>query len=107
MKTLFKKIKLAFVYWLARRLPDCRTITPSIGESLDRRFSLRERIVMKLHLWTCDKCSNYLEQIKFLSEAMHRHEERLTEKETPPVRMSAAARDRLRNAVESAAGSMV
>lgn len=105
MKNFYKKIKLAFIYWLARRLPDCKTITPTLGESLDRRLSLREKTVMKLHLWTCSKCSRYLEQVKFLSKAMHKHEERLTEKENPSARMSSEAKERLRNALRSATSS--
>ncbi|CAN5798323.1 hypothetical protein BH20ACI4_BH20ACI4_01300 [soil metagenome] len=105
IKSFFRKIKLAFIYWLARRLPDCRTIKPTISQSLDRRLSLHEKISMKLHLWTCGKCSRYLEQIKFLSEAAHKHEESSTEKESPTVRLNSDAKDRLRNALKSAASS--
>lgn len=105
MKTFFKKIKLAFIYWLARRLPDCKTITPTLGESLDRSLSAREKIIMKLHLWTCGKCVRYLEQIKFLSKAMHKHEEILTDDENPAVRMRSDAKERLRNAFNSAMNS--
>ena len=92
-KTLLEKIKPAIIYWLARRLPDCKTITPTIGESLDRKLSLREKIVMRLHLWTCDKCANYLEQIKFLSKAMDKHEEKLTEKENHSAVLNSDAKD--------------
>lgn len=105
MKSLFKKIKLAFIFALARRLPDCKTITPTLGESLDRLLSRREKIIMKLHLWTCSKCARYLEQVRFLSKAMRKHEERLTENESPKLRMSSDAKDRLSNALKSATNS--
>jgi hypothetical protein len=66
---------------------------------------LREKTLMKLHLWTCGKCSRYLEQIKFISEAAHKHEESITEKESPTVRMNSEAKDRLTNALKSAVSS--
>jgi predicted anti-sigma-YlaC factor YlaD len=102
-KTLFKKIKSAFIFWLARRLPDCKTMTPALSQSLDRRLSPREKIVMRLHLFTCTACTRYLKQIKFLSETIHKHEERLTESDDlSPVQMSAEGKEKLKNALKSA-----
>ncbi len=102
-KTLFKQIKQSFIFWLARRLPDCKTITPTLSQSLDRKLSLREKIVMRLHLFTCTACARYLEQIKFLSGAMHEREDRLAETDdSSPVKMSNEAKERLKNALKSA-----
>jgi hypothetical protein len=70
---IFKKLKWQLILWLARRLPDCKRMTRSLGESLDRRPTWRERLVMKLHLFTCEACARYLEQIEFLKEAVHTH----------------------------------
>ena len=70
---IFQKIKLQLILWLARRLPDCKRITRSLGESLDKTPTWREKLVMKLHLITCEACARYLEQIKFLREAVHTH----------------------------------
>ena len=75
-ETFFEKLKWAIIFWLARRLPDCKTIAPKLGESLDRKQSLRERLTIKLHLLTCDYCKRYLKQIVFLKEAMHVHGEK-------------------------------
>lgn len=103
MENLFKKIKRAFKFWLARRLPDCRTMTPTISESLDRRLSAREKIIMRLHLFTCSFCARYLRQIEFLSEAMHKHEERLSETEdSSSARMSSEVKEKLKTALKSA-----
>lgn len=102
-QSIFQRLKTAFKFWLARRLPDCRTMTPTLSESLDRKLSLREKIVMKLHLFTCSGCTRYLKQIKFLSEAMHIQEESLTKADNPsPVQMSAEAKDKLKDALKSA-----
>jgi hypothetical protein len=70
---LFQKIKLQLILWLARRLPDCKRMTRSLGESLDREQSWTEKLVMKLHLFTCEACGRYLEQIEFLKVAAHIH----------------------------------
>lgn len=70
---IVKKLKWQLILWLARRLPDCRRVTRSLGESLDRKPSFRERIVLRLHLFTCEACALYLKQIKFLREALCRH----------------------------------
>jgi hypothetical protein len=101
-KTLFKKIKSAFIFWLARRLPDCKTMTPTLSRSLDRRLSRREKIVTRLHLFTCTACTRYLKQIKFLSDAMHKHEEILIKPDDlSPAQMSAEAKKKLKNALKS------
>ena len=70
---LIQKIKWHVIVWLARRLPDCKQMTRQLGESLDRKPSWRERVIMKLHLFTCEACGRYLEQVAFLKEAMHAH----------------------------------
>lgn len=51
-------------------------MTRTLGESLDRKPTRREKLVMKLHLFTCDACERYLQHIVFLRDAMHAHGER-------------------------------
>ena len=69
-QSFLEKLKWAFIFWLARRLPDCKTLTPVIGESIDRKLGIKDRVNVKLHLITCDACRNYLKQIKFLRKAI-------------------------------------
>lgn len=70
---LFAKLKRFMINWLARRLPDCKSMTRKLSESIDRTPRWREALVMKLHLFTCDACERYLGQIKFLKQAVHAH----------------------------------
>lgn len=70
---LLQKIKWLFILWLARRLPDCKQMTKQLGESLDRKQTWREKLVMRLHLFTCEACERYLEQVSFLRTAVHAH----------------------------------
>ena len=74
---VIEKIKWAIIFWLARRLPDCKTVTPKLGESLDRKLPLKTRLVLKLHMFTCGPCARYLKQIKYLKDAMHAHDKQL------------------------------
>ncbi len=73
----FDRLRSAVTYWFARRLSVCREVTPMLGESLDRSISIREKIVLLIHLITCKACRQYLKQIKFISTAMSTQEERL------------------------------
>src|SRR3954462_4149170 len=104
----FEKLKWAFIFWLARRLPDCKTIVPALGESIDRRLSFRERVNIKLHLMTCDACYRYLEQIKFLRKAMHIRE-KIFVNGTDILRskMSDDAKERIKNGIEESLRSSV
>lgn len=85
---IIEKLKRVFIFWLARRLPDCKTVTPKLGESLDRKLSLKTRIKLKLHLFTCGPCARYFEQIKYLSDAMQEQEERLMNGDNHSLKLS-------------------
>lgn len=102
-KTFFEKLKWEFIFFLARRLPDCRTITPMFSQSLDRELTLREKIVMKLHLFTCDACKKYVHQIKFMHEAFQEQEKMFAELESPAApKLNLDARERMKAALRAA-----
>ena len=93
---IVKKIRRTFIFWLARRLPDCKTITPELGESLDRKLPLKTRITLKLHMLTCRPCARYFEQIKYLRDAMHEHEERLANEQDRAFKLSVNIKEKLK-----------
>lgn len=95
-QSLLESIKLTTILWLARRLPDCKTITPKLGESLDRNLDLWTRLIMKLHLFTCGPCRRYLHQIKFVKEAVRMAAEHLKNNSDARVELSAEAKDRIK-----------
>lgn len=110
-KNFREKLKWEFIFFLARRLPDCKTITPMLSESLDRKLSLREKTVMRLHLFTCAACQNYVKQIKFIREALQLREERFAREansqngaESSVPRLRKEARERMKNALKEASG---
>ena len=67
-----------------------------IGESLDRRLTLRERISTKLHLLTCEYCQRYLTQISFLKNAARRHADPSDDESFSNKNLSESAKERLR-----------
>jgi predicted anti-sigma-YlaC factor YlaD len=98
----FQRLKTAIISWLARRLSDCKTITPILGESLDRKLSLREKIKIKLHLFTCRACTNYFKEIKFLREAVRASAEKMAQNEnSTAAKLGTDAKERLKNALRS------
>lgn len=89
-----------FNVWVWRNLPQCKEIVKIITASLDGKISLRNRIVMKIHLLSCNPCVNFLKQLKFLRSAISGGEENLTSAESPE-KLSDVARERLKNALKS------
>ncbi len=71
----------AFKDWLGQRLPDCKTVTPAISSSLDGETGLWRRLMIRLHLFTCDRCGRYLDQIRFMSRTVRENTEDLAEAE--------------------------
>ena len=103
---LFQKLKSFVILWLARLLPDCKRMTRRLGESLDRNPGWFDRIVMKLHLFTCEACARYLDQTIFLKKAMHEHGERAPAECDADTarRLSAGSKERMKHLLRSSAG---
>ena len=104
MGGLLQKLKWLFILWLAPRLPDCKRMTRALGESLDRKTTWREKIVMKLHLFTCEACERYLKQIAFLKEAVHAHGEATDTSEFSAAALSAESKERMKAFLRSNIG---
>ncbi len=68
--TILQRIKQAGRHWLLHRLPACQEMTPVISASLDRPLGWRESITMKLHLRVCVWCIWYLNQLRFMRNAL-------------------------------------
>jgi hypothetical protein len=98
-ESVSQKLKTWIMDLLARFLPDCKSMTPLIGESLDRKLTIREKIVMKLHLITCQACANYLSNLKFMREVFQLQEKRRDE--NLAVSLSADAKERIKKALIS------
>jgi hypothetical protein len=89
-----------FNLWIWRNLPPCKEIVKIITASLDGKVSLRDRIIMKIHLLSCNPCVNFLKQLKFLRQVLSGNDEKLTLIESS-AKLSDEARARLKNTLKS------
>ncbi len=101
-QTLRQKLKWQLILFLARRLPPCSLIVPLISEARERPLPAREKITLKLHLFTCEACRRYVEQIERMSEMVKPKTAEMIAVE-PADRLSDEARSRIKAALEAAA----
>src|SRR4051812_20938067 len=92
----YKKATHALRWFLLRRLPTCKEMTALMSQSMERRLTLRERVLLKLHLWVCAWCVWYLEQLKLLRASLRARAEG-TGGEYPGASLSAEARERIKS----------
>ena len=85
---------------ILRTLPPCKEIVKIVSASLDRRLTIRERAVMKLHLVACKPCVRYMEQSHFLSAAATQLDEQVKD-ELFTGKLSPEARDRIKNILKT------
>lgn len=62
-------IKKRIVRWLLRTLPPCKEVIRLASESNERRLTIRERVLMRLHFWVCDWCQRYMDQTRSIRRA--------------------------------------
>lgn len=97
---LLGKIRMEATFWLARRLPPCTELLPIMSQSLEREWTLRERITMRLHFLYCDYCERYLKQLRFMREAVQTGADKIYKTAQPSTpALSAEARNRLKSAL--------
>lgn len=56
----------------------CREAARLITESYQRPLRWRERIALRMHLTLCDACTNFKKQMRLLTDAARRLNERAT-----------------------------
>lgn len=89
-----------FNLFIWRKLPACKEMVKIITASMDEKLSWREWILLKIHLLSCDPCVNFIKQLRFISSALRRSEDRVGQ-EDESVKLSDDARQRLKEALEN------
>lgn len=102
--TIFGRLRLALDRFLRRRLPPCKEIVKIISASFDRELTVREKVVMKLHVFACRPCTRYFAQSEFLVNATHVLDDKLKE-EAFDGQLSEDARSRIKELLKAAAES--
>lgn len=76
----------------------CKDASRLISESQERPLGLRERWGLRLHLWMCDACRNFLRQVASMRQALRELSQR-TEGDAAGTDLSPEARERIRKAL--------
>lgn len=93
----YDKTTHAIRFWLLRRLPTCKQTVEVISQSFERRLSLRERVLLKLHLWVCLWCVWYLEHLQIMRNTLHEKATKTPEMDFPSAPgLSPEARERIK-----------
>ena len=99
---IYAKTKHAIRYWLLRNLPPCKEAVMVISNSMERPLTLREKLLLKLHLAACSWCQWYMEHLLMLRETLR------TQSVGPPEAnfsatqgLSAEARERIKERLRS------
>ena len=103
MNIVFRKLQRIFNVAVWRYLPPCKEIVGTASDSLDRKLSVRESVVMRLHLWACLPCVRYLEQSKYIRDALHEYDDRRASELQSKV-LSDETRERLKDLLKTSAG---
>jgi uncharacterized protein YcgI (DUF1989 family) len=88
-------LKAKFKKWLSIRTEECKTVSPLFSYALDRKLSLIERLRVRLHLYTCGACLNYISNLKFMHEVFEKQEECL-ENDKLHTTLSPEAKERIK-----------
>ncbi len=98
---IFPGLKNKFKLWLARKTEECKTVAPLFSYSYDRKLTLIEKLRVKLHLFTCGACVNYVSNLKFMHEVFQVQEENFGNEKTADS-LSPEAAERIKSAIKSA-----
>lgn len=99
--TPWKRFKLRVAGIVSLALPPCEVITQKQSFSLDAKPSLKDRLLIRLHLYTCVWCTRYGEHISFISQAVRRAGTEAKAGVKVRNRLSPEASQRLKNRLES------
>ena len=94
-------LKAKFKKWLALKTEDCKRISPLFSYAYDRKLSFIEKLRVRLHLYTCGACLNYVSNLEFMHEVFHAQEE-MCENEKLQVSLAPESKERIKQALKSA-----
>lgn len=101
MTSLFKNPVRAFKLWLGRKTEECKDISPLFSYALDRKLTLTENLRIRLHLFTCGACANYISNLHFMRDVFQAQDSVL-ENQNHQSTLSSEAKERMKKALESA-----
>jgi hypothetical protein len=85
------------VAWIETMTPSCQDMTHLLSQSMDRRLSLYDQLVIWLRLIICDHCVRFAEHLVFIRK-VNRSILNYAEK-VPPAGLTASAKQRIKERV--------
>jgi hypothetical protein len=102
---IYNKIRHEIRYFLLRRLPTCQSITSLMSESLERPLSIRERVILNLHLLVCAWCLWYLDHLKQIRQILQSDSTETAVELSNTISLSAEARERIKRRLSTGPAS--
>lgn len=85
---------------MGRSLMSCKDVSLLISLGEDQRLTVRERMMLRIHLFFCEACSRFKTQVRFVDKAMTEYlRGQSGPKKEAPV-LSEEARNRIRRAMD-------
>lgn len=78
---------------------NCKQASELLSREMDQKLPLGKRLSLKLHLFMCHGCSNFISQLKFLRSIVRHHRDC---PQCDHLRLSDEARQRIYRAMEEA-----
>ena len=88
-------LKAKLKRWLSMKTEDCKSVTPLFSHAMDGKLNWREKLRVRLHLYTCGACLDYVSNLKFMHEVFHAQEE-CFENEKLHASLSQEAKERIK-----------
>lgn len=95
------ELKTRIIRWISIRAEECKVVAPLYSYALDRKLTIVERIRIRIHLATCNACTKYVENLKFMRQAFRAHDAVIDSPENQ-VPLKPDARERLKTATRDA-----
>lgn len=59
-----------------KRYATCKGVSRLMSEAQERKLSWHRRLPLNMHLYFCEGCRNFRDQLEFLRVAVRRHRDR-------------------------------
>jgi hypothetical protein len=73
MSNIMQKLSAPMMAVLSKLTPSCKEVSRLISDSLERPLSTREKLGVKIHLWGCDLCKRYRDQLIMLQKVFEKY----------------------------------
>lgn len=101
IKKLLNGLMAIIMFFMSKVMPACDVITMKMSESMDRRISLYDRIMIRIHILTCNLCERYLRQLRAMHDMIHQYSIELEKEENlPDVALNDESRERMKKTLE-------